>query len=246
MKTRGFIFFIVCLIVMNLGGITNAQELTGSEGDFRSTIKKEFTVDPGGRLEMEDISGDVTVRSWEKNRVQITEELRMDVFTRGEAEEILKRSKNKYSQRGKTVSVTGFKNRRINQNFEIFVPTQFDLNINTSGGDMSVMDLTGDIELKTSGGNIELSNITGSSSVHTSGGNLDFDNINGRLTAKTSGGSINMKNISDEANVTTSGGNIVVVNAKNNVSVHTSGGNLDITEVSGNVTGKTSGGSINV
>jgi len=244
---KNFVFYaLVCLTVLGVFGITYAQELTGSEGDYRSTIKKEFNVDPGGLLEMDDISGDITVRTWGKNMVQITEELKMDVYTKSEAEEVLKRSKNKYSQSGKTVSVRGFRARRLKQRFDIMVPTKFNLDLKTSGGEISVQSLEGDVDLHTSGGDIDLSNITGTVAAKTSGGNLDFSDINGVLTAKTSGGSIDLKNIFDDADVSTSGGNIVVMNATKNVTVHTSGGNLRIIEVSGNIKGKTSGGSIDV
>ena len=236
-----------CLTLLCTFGLVIAQEITGSEGDFRTTIKKEFKVTPGGSLEMDKVTGGITVQSWDKNVVEITLELKMDVYTRKEAEEIIKRAKSNYSQQGNTVTVEGLRNRRrINQHFTVFVPAEFDLNLDTRGGNISVETLTGEVELNTSGGNIELSEITGPVSVKTSGGSLKFDDIDGTINGRTSGGDISLKNISGEANVHTSGGNILVTNAVKNVTVSTSGGHLEIIDVSGNINGKTSGGNVTV
>ncbi len=236
-----------CLTLLCTFGLVIAQEITGSEGDFRSTIKKEFTVTPGGLLEMEKVTGGITVQSWGKNVVEITLELKMDVYTRKEAEEILKRAKSKFSQQGNSVTIEGQRSRRrINQHFTIFVPAEFDLSLDTRGGNISVETLTGELDLNTSGGNIELSEITGPVSVKTSGGNLKFDDIKGTISGRTSGGNIILKNVSGVANVRTSGGNILVTKATKDVTVSTSGGNLEIIEVSGNINGKTSGGNVTV
>jgi DUF4097 and DUF4098 domain-containing protein YvlB len=235
----------ICLLLFSFSSGVFAQEITGKAGEYKTTFKKEFSVSPGGELEMKDITGNVTVNTWDKNMVQITEKLKMDVYTKGEAEEIVNRSKSRYSESGNTVTVTGVKGRRsVYQNFEVFVPNKFDLDINTSGGDLTIGSLTGKLVLKTSGGDIKLDKIEGDVQAKTSGGDLDFESIKGSLTASTSGGSIKLGDVSGEADVSTSGGDITVTKADNNIKVSTSGGDLDISQISGDFTGKTSGGSI--
>lgn len=241
------LWIVAVLSLFNISNLVFAQEITGKEGDYKTIIKKEFSVKTGGKLEMKDISGDVNIHAWDKNNVQITEELRMDVYTKGEAEEILRRSKSRYAESGNVVTVTGFKGRKwVQQNFDVFVPQKFDLDINTSGGNLTVGSLIGQLMLNTSGGNIELEKIEGDVQAKTSGGNLVFESIKGTLTAKTSGGNIKLGNVSGEADVKTSGGNITVTKADDNIAVSTSGGNLNISQVSGNLSGTTSGGSIHV
>jgi hypothetical protein len=222
-----------------------AQEITGRSGDFRTTITKEFKAEPGGKLVIKGSSGDIIVQSWDQNEVKIREDLVMDVYTREEAEEVVQRTSNSYSASGITIYIRGSDGRNeIRRSYQVSVPKKFNLDLNTSGGDISVQSVSGTVELNTSGGDVELMNIDGQTQVRTSGGDLVFKEISGPLQAHTSGGDVDMVNINGEASVNTSGGDISVVNAKNRVTVQTSGGDIGIERVDGDLIASTSGGDV--
>lgn len=227
--------------------MASAQKITQKDDIFYSELKHEFTVQPGGKLEIVKISGNVTLTSWNKNVVQINEKLKMDVFTKEEAEKILERTKSQYSQRGDYITVRGSGGkRRIQRNFDIFVPERFNIKIQTGSGNISAGKITGEVNLQTSGGNIETVHINGPVVVNTSGGNLLLENISGSLDAKTSGGNIELENLGGSAVIKTSGGNISLHHAEKAVILKTSGGNIDISNVKGNLVAKTSGGRIKI
>ena len=243
------VWMAVCAVFFLMAGavppMVTAQEITGSSGNYRTALQKEFNVQPGGKLIMEDIAGDVTVHSWGENRVKIDEQLKIDAFTKGEAEEIVNRAKSNYSVQGNTVLVSGLNGRHhLEQRFYIFLPTKFDLSVQTSGGDIVVEALSGNVGLKTSGGDVELVKISGAVEVQTSGGDLDFTEIEGPIQAHTSGGDVTLKTINGEADIKTSGGSIVVTDVKKNCQLHTSGGDIEIRNVTGDIHGFTSGGDI--
>jgi DUF4097 and DUF4098 domain-containing protein YvlB len=228
-----------------MAGFLSGQEIRKEGRDFVSTIEKTFNVSSGGRLVMRNVQGDVTVNSWRNNSVQIKEEIRMDVITRDEAEKILERSESSYSQNGNTIRIDSRRNRRYEQHrFYISVPQKFNLEINTSGGDITVDNLDGELDLNTSGGDIELSRIKGKIDFKTSGGDLDLRNIDAPMRGRTSGGDIDLADIKGVANVRTSGGSIRLTRAADEVIVSTSGGDIDIEDVAGDVEATTSGGSI--
>jgi len=224
-----------------------SQEITGRSGEYKTTVTKTFNVEPGGKLVMKGTSGDVEVSSWKSNSVEIIEDLVMDVFTRGEAEEILERTESSYSQEGSTIYVRAKDGRdEVHRNYHVRVPEKFNLDVSTSGGDMIVEGVTGTIELNTSGGDIEMTKMAGQCRVRTSGGDLIFKDISGALEAHTSGGDVDLTDIFAETNVQTSGGDITLMNCKNTVSLQTSGGDIDIRQVAGNLAAATSGGDITV
>ena len=99
-------------------------------------------------------------------------------------------------------------------------------------------------DLSTSGGNISLSNLSGSQNFSTSGGNLDIDNLSGKINGRTSGGNINVKNSKDDIELVTSGGNIEAVNSEGNLRLSTSGGSLYLKDLKGNIRATTSGGNV--
>jgi DUF4097 and DUF4098 domain-containing protein YvlB len=99
--------------------------------------------------------------------------------------------------------------------------------------------------LKTSGGNISLKNLSGTTQeFRTSGGNLDVDMVSGKITGRTSGGNISLTDSKEEIDLETSGGNIEAVNCKGNIKLSTSGGNLTLRLLNGTVRATTSGGSV--
>ena len=97
---------------------------------------------------------------------------------------------------------------------ELIAETTIDLH--TSGGELYLEDITGDLEASTSGGNIDIMNMRGETKVWTSGGEINAEEINGAFDGRTSGGDISLSKIwnrlyeDHEIYVKTSGGNIVL------------------------------------
>lgn len=100
-------------------------------------------------------------------------------------------------------------------------------------------------DLSTSGGSISLNNLSGKLEFSTSGGSLDVDNVSGNVNGRTSGGSIRVENSKDEIELTTSGGSIAAKNCDGKLRLSTSGGSLDLDNLKGDIRATTSGGSIN-
>jgi DUF4097 and DUF4098 domain-containing protein YvlB len=82
----------------------------------------------------------------------------------------------------------------------------------TSGGNMVLDDVKGDIHATTSGGQVEGQDIAGELRTSTSGGNIRLSNLSCSLSASTSGGSIDvdLKTMGKYLDLSNSGGNIAV------------------------------------
>ena len=100
-------------------------------------------------------------------------------------------------------------------------------------------------DLSTSGGSISLTNLTGDLKFRTSGGSLHVDNLGGKVNGRTSGGSIHVENSRDDIDLETSGGSIDARNCNGNLELNTSGGSLSLKDLKGNIRAATSGGSVN-
>jgi len=116
--------------------------------------------------------------------------------------------------------------KALNISFKVFVPR----NVST--------------DLSTSGGSISLTNLSGNLKFSTSGGSLDLDNVGGNVDGRTSGGSINLENSKDDIDLSTSGGSIDARNCEGKLRLSTSGGSLDLKDLKGEIRATTSGGSI--
>lgn len=235
------------LLALFLSAPILAQGLQGSSGNYYATINKSFDVQPGGSITVKDVTGDFKVTGWSKNVVEITQEIRIKSFTKGEAEEIYKRAQNAIIQSGSTIRIEGdYDGNRVYNNFTISVPEKFDVAIRTSGGDIELSGTEGEVDVSTSGGDIDISDTAGRTRANTSGGDLKFSDISGTVAGATSGGDIDLKDIYGQGTFTTSGGDIVLNNATDNISLNTSGGSIRVQQVSGDLGANTSGGDIHV
>ncbi len=239
---------IISLLFFGLNASLLAQELKKQGRYYVAEITKTYKVSKGGTLRIYDIQGDVHVSAWDKNEVLINENIRMDVYNEDEAKTVLERSKSSYVQRGDVIEIGGEYHRRdwIKSHFEVNVPKEFNLEIETRGGDLSVSDLIGEVELHTSGGEIKLTDIDGIVDAKTSGGDIVVTNSHKRATLKTSGGELELRNIGGPLSAKTSGGNVTLRGSKDRVELRTSGGDIEITDAGGDVKAHTSGGDIEI
>ena len=115
---------------------------------------------------------------------------------------------------------------RIGTNFVRAVAGRPVAKLETEGGHIQVLDVSGDLTAFTAGGHINARNIAGDASLHSGGGHIRAGQISGR------------------ADLQTEGGNITVGQAGSLVSVRTGGGQIDFGEVRGSVRAQTGGGGI--
>lgn len=224
------------ILAMTMTGL-----LAGAAAGASSEIHERIDIGSGGQLEVDVSSGNVTVEGHDAEFVEV--DATSDGF-------------NRYaftlSQQGRTVRLEGrregwlsFGPSRVR--VEIRVPIDFDLDLKTSGGNLTVLDIDGQLELKTSGGKIEIEDVEGDVRAGTSGGPIRMQNVVGEVEARTSGGIVELSEIHGAVDVRSSGGSIDVRDVLGRVDARTSGGKIRI-DFEGAPAGEvqTSGGSIDV
>jgi DUF4097 and DUF4098 domain-containing protein YvlB len=248
MKTYAQVLMILFMTVCA------SMYLSAGEDGNRS---KSFNVGSGGTLEITTSVGDIRISTWGKNEVFVSVD--------GLDDEDL--DKIKMTQSGNVVRVT-YRSRwndgSGHVHFDISVPTQFNLDMSTSGGDLEVKGaITGKIDGSTSGGDIKLGNVSGGpvevttsggdiktgkiegdGSLKTAGGNIQVGSVNGSLSVNTSGGDIQVETVAKSLDAKTAGGNILIGNVGGEAHISTSGGDISVGKVSGKATLNTAGGDI--
>lgn len=200
---------------------------------------KTFQVNKGDQLEVYVDEGDILVKAWEKNEafVQVSGLDERDL-----------RGVN-ITQAGRTVRV-GFEQqdgRSRHVRFEISIPSQFDVNLETSGGDVVLQGtFNGQLKGETSGGDIRFADATGHVQMTTSGGDISGGKVTGDAGLDTSGGDIKVEFVTGEANLDTSGGDITVGNVGKTLKASTAGGDITVGNVGGMADMSTAGGTIHV
>ncbi len=240
------------------------------------TETKSFKVGAGGTLTIDTEQGSIEIvaRGRKGVTVEVTKKLPLGWF--GDQDD-LNEFMVEYDQSGDNVKITGRfldshswgrHNRRLMVHYKVTVPEKYNLDLETSGGSITVSDLEGKVEVRTSGGSLDLGDIDGSVNARTSGGSISLSGSSGQaelktsgggitvglvgasLEAKTSGGSIHVKEVQGAVNAETSGGSITAQLAKQpeqDCKLETSGGNITVylaEDVAVNLDASTSGGGL--
>lgn len=133
---------------------------------------------------------------------------------------------------------------RTEGHYTIKVPATFNVDLDTSGGDVSANGLTGQVKVDTSGGGLNFGQIHGDIHADTSGGDITAKDCDGTDNLETSGGRIEVTGGRGKLEVDTSGGNVTVLNRVGDAKVESSGGKLRLGNISGKLNAETSGGSV--
>jgi hypothetical protein len=173
-----------------------------------------------------------------------------DNISKEELEERLQKYELNISQDGNTLIATAknknntWDKKSLSIGFKAYVPENIITDLNTSGGSISVKNITGNAIGRTSGGSISVVKCKNKIALKTSGGSISADNCSGDIDLTTSGGSISASDLDGTIDLITSGGSISLDNLKGNTKAVTSGGSIKATELRGESMVKTSGGSI--
>ena len=253
MKRNRIIASLVTALILSGFGLTKAavigeSKLVPDGRGYKAERTHEFKAKVNGKLELSDIVGNVTIDSWDENKVQIIENLRINSYTEEEAKRVLEDYTLKTDTRGDLIIATGPGNYRryIVVEYTIMLPKKFSADISTAGGELKTSGLTGEFKFKTSGGDVEITDCEGSIEAATSGGDLELIRIKGILDASTSGGDIICHECSDDLKLKTSGGDIDLRKLSGSVVAKTSGGDINVVDIDGYCSVKTSGGDISL
>lgn len=116
--------------------------------------------------------------------------------------------------------------------------------LETQGGHIKVMGVTGDLSAFTAGGHINVGDITGDASLHSGGGHIRARQIGGRADLETVGGNITVGLAASFVSVRTGGGQIDFGEVRGSVRAQTGGGGIHVIYVSGPIEVESNGGSI--
>jgi DUF4097 and DUF4098 domain-containing protein YvlB len=254
----GLLFALLCSAVV-------------AASDAERTIEKQFNVKAGGKLNLDlTTGGSVEIRGWNKDQVVVKaflagddwEDCRVDIAQSGGDVNV----ESHYAGRRQSYSTS--------MSFNVMVPEKFDIELDSSGGELSVKNLMGSIEGATGGGEIQISGARGSihlatgggeiniahsqldGEVSTGGGDILFDEVEGNLVGTSGSGQVIRtgksshhgrtigKKIDTDLEVTKAGGEVEIDDAPNGARISTGGGDIRIRSAQRFVEAQTGGGDI--
>ncbi|MBT7514269.1 MAG: DUF4097 family beta strand repeat protein [Candidatus Marinimicrobia bacterium] len=268
-------FILFCQLTSFLFGQKIFEEFEKDRNNryhYKETYRFDTVTDDGSyTVLMDKIEGDITVSTHFGAGAELTITRKIRAVTEKKAKQLVKNANILvfHLVDDQLIQIRSEKRiqykRDVTTQFELKLPTNINLNLETSGGDIDVKDIRGESILKTSGGDIDLSNVMGRMEAQTSGGDIEVTGSEGLLRVHSSGGDINIVNSDGQFNASTSGGDLAFRHLTGNIDAHTSGGSISLKNIEGetikcqtsggniraedisaNLTGRTSGGEIEI
>ena len=193
------------------------EDKTDKQKTDTNRTQKTFDVISGGRLTIETDSGEIDVKTHKKDTVEVSviKGNKRNIFN---LQYILDDFNVNFDHTGPDLNITGKFQRGVNFwqqelndiriHFQVTVPQEYDIDLNTRIDDISVNGVTGELDVSTSTGDIDVIEVRGPIQVRTSTGDLRIEKIIGSISGGSSTGDITMSNCQGLISVKSSTGDI--------------------------------------
>jgi hypothetical protein len=213
-------------------------------------FEKKFAVSPGGTLTLSTDVGDVDFAGTSSDEVSIVAELRGRQRDIDEFDISAWQNDKGVEVKGKSKGSHWFSwfHDDMEVRYIVKLPREYNVQVNTSGGDITIVGLKGRMQGETSGGDLRLNDIEGAVKLETSGGDIRTEKVVGDIQMETSGGDIQLLAVTGNIDVSTSGGDIRISDVSGKVRAETSGGDVVVKAKGDNkgIQAETSGGDIDI
>ncbi len=234
---------------------------------FAKEIRQEFQVEPGKSLNIElKTGGKIRIEGWNKSVVSVNafvvgpdrENCDVQIVQAPSGIRILSRYNG------------GRDHYSTDADFDIRVPSRFDVEIDSMGGGVTIRNVEGRFEGSTMGGSLDLSGLKGKISLSTMGGSIHLtqshldgevstmggevliEEVTGNVQGSTMGGKVTHKKgvaseeTTGEVEISSMGGALNVEDAPAGANLTTMGGDIHVKSAKEYVNAKTMGGDIRI
>ena len=206
----------------------------GSKWTERSVLQETFDVQPGGTFRADVPDADLDIRRGSSSRVEI--EVFLGANDMDRALEQFRKMDFRADGGGSEVtlhadSVRTWFHGGFSVEVRVHVPAEFDLDLRTGDGDVSVEALDGTLDVRTGDGDVHIGAVHGpEATVKTSDGDIHVNELVATsIDIHTSDGDVQVRQIEgDEVVIKTSDGDIDIDSASGALAVSTGDGDINI------------------
>ena len=216
MQSRNFRFiaiFLLCVLVV--GCEVNSLNKDNAYG---TSFSKEVSVEDIQKIIVNNIDGDINIRTQDSNKINITAEKLVTADSIESARSFANQVDIDVYRDGDILRIETVSPRSMSReigevrvDYEIEVPQVMDVKVSNTNGDVTIEDTDGDIDIGTMNGDIivdnvsgdvEATNINGEIALSDIDGGVDANSTNGNLTISIRSATINCKAKTTDGDIT--------------------------------------------
>ena len=255
MRRSALLIPLICGVVSPIASWSAGNSSMAVQAFGQGEFMRTFSVQPRGKLVMDVGLGSIEVKTIEDHQIVVEVFRNVGKPRRSQPEDILRRHEVIFEHNSNDLVIRarfaengleGMYRYELGVRYVVSIPSEFNIDLRTSGGNISVSNLRGEVRTLTSGGSLYFGRIEGPVKGLTSGGSINLTGCNGKTSLKTSGGGIYIASSAGEVSAEASGGVIKIENFLGNVFARNDGGGIKADRISGSIDASTSGGPVDV
>jgi DUF4097 and DUF4098 domain-containing protein YvlB len=213
----------------------------------KDSLEKSFDLVRDGRVTLQNVSGDIVVKSWKNKQVKI--KAIHDGGPKKDLDKVVHITQTSGNIRITTRGAESFRlfgSGRTYVYYELLVPDSTHFKVETTSGNVEIADFNGSLEVRTVSGDITiigakagvkcrtisgdiyLERVTGDTELKTTSGGVSAKDIEGSFEAESVSGDMNLKKIMGDADLRTTSGEIEVHNLEGSFEVESVSGDIDV------------------
>lgn len=233
-------------------GLNPLKAASNNNVKYEEKFTKTESIPRDGKVEVRNLSGDVEVKTWDRDEVKI------DAVKTSRSSNIEKAKENAQKVKIEVTRENGIlkiesvypkpsiKGLNVSIDYDVTIPSESSIEARSMSGDVTLENIGGKAAAETKSGDVEITGARSGARGETMSGDVRVANIENGVYCRTASGEVDAKNVSGNAELNCVSGDVTAENIKGDVEAETVSGSVKMMDISRAdvVKGKTMSGSV--
>jgi len=251
MSKRILVLLTVLAVVIFFLGLNPLEASAQGKVKHEETFAKTESLARDGKVEIRNVSGDVEVKTWDRDEVKIDALKTSRASSMEKAKENASKVKIEVTREDGVLKVwtkypkPSIKNLSVSVNYKVMIPSQAMIKARSVSGDVTLEKIGGKATSETTSGDVTVMGARNGANAETVSGDVKVSDVENGVYCKTASGNVDAKNITGNADLNCVSGDVSAENIRGAVEADTVSGNVKLMGISDAdvVKGKTMSGS---
>ena len=245
------ILITVLFVLVFFLGLNPLHAYAQGKVKHEEKFEKTESLARDGKVEIRNLSGNVDVKTWNRNEVKIDAQKISRASSMDKAEENAAKVQIEVRKEAGVLEIEtkyprpSIRGLNVSVHYSVTIPSQAAVNARTASGNVTLADIGGKAAAETKSGDVTVMGARNGAKAETMSGDVKVVDIENGVLCKTASGTVEAKNIAGNADLNCVSGNVIGENIRGDVEADTVSGSVKLMDISGAdvVKGKTMSGS---
>jgi hypothetical protein len=251
MSKKILVLLVVLAVLVFFLGLNPLEASAQGKVKHEETFAKTESLARDGKVEIRNVSGNVEVKTWDRDEVKIDALKTSKASSMEKAKEYAIKVKIVVTRENGVLKVEtkypkpSIKGLSVSVNYKVMIPSQAAIKARSVSGDVTLENVGGKAAADTKSGDVTVLGAQNGANAETVSGDVKVVDVKNGVYCKTASGNVDAKNITGNADLNCVSGDVTAENIRGAVEADTVSGNVKLMDISGAdvVKGKTMSGS---